>query len=73
MTILERWPSPYPLPRAVHFDHEVARIFQSAGIGAELAEITEPADVYEWRNGEGDDPAPPGTRRGRARRDGRCR
>ncbi|MGH9274053.1 MAG: bifunctional 3-(3-hydroxy-phenyl)propionate/3-hydroxycinnamic acid hydroxylase, partial [Acidimicrobiales bacterium] len=53
VTILERQPSPYPLPRAVHFDHEVGRIFQSAGIGAELGEITEPADIYEWRNGEG--------------------
>ena len=53
VTILERWPNRYPLPRAVHLDHEVARIFQSAGIGAELAEITEPADVYEWRNGQG--------------------
>ena len=53
VTILERWSNRYPLPRAVHLDHEVARIFQSAGIGVELAEITEPADVYEWRNGQG--------------------
>ena len=53
VTILERWANPYPLPRAVHLDHEVARIFQSAGIGAELADITEPADTYEWRNGQG--------------------
>ena len=53
VTILERWAQPYALPRAVHLDHEVARILQSAGIGNELAEITEPADVYEWRNGQG--------------------
>jgi 2-polyprenyl-6-methoxyphenol hydroxylase-like FAD-dependent oxidoreductase len=53
VTILERQPEPYPLPRAVHFDYEVGRIFQSAGIGPELAEISEPADIYEWRNGEG--------------------
>ena len=53
VTILERQPQPYPLPRAVHLDHEVARIFQSAGIGNELEAITEPADVYEWRNAEG--------------------
>jgi len=53
VTILERQPEPYPLPRAVHFDHEIGRIFQSAGIGTELAEISEPADIYEWRNGGG--------------------
>jgi flavoprotein hydroxylase len=53
VTILERQPQPYPLPRAVHFDHEVGRIFQSAGIGDELAEISEPAGIYEWRNGDG--------------------
>jgi flavoprotein hydroxylase len=53
VTMLERWAHPYPLPRAVHIDHEVARILQSAGIGAELERISEPADVYEWRNGHG--------------------
>jgi flavoprotein hydroxylase len=53
VTVLERQPEPYPLPRAVHFDHEVGRILQSAGIGGELAQISEPADIYEWRNGEG--------------------
>lgn len=53
VTMLERWAHPYPLPRAVHIDHEVARVLQSAGIGAELETITEPADVYEWRNGHG--------------------
>jgi flavoprotein hydroxylase len=53
VTILERQAECYRLPRAVHFDHEVGRIFQSAGIGDELAEISEPADIYEWRNAEG--------------------
>jgi flavoprotein hydroxylase len=42
-----------PSELAVHFDHEVARILQSCGIGAELAQITEPADIYEWHNGQG--------------------
>ena len=53
VTILERQPEPYALPRAVHFDHEVGRILQSAGLGTELEEISEPADIYEWRNGDG--------------------
>ena len=53
VTVLERWPEPYPLPRAVHFDDDVARILQACGIGAELAEISEPADLYEWRNAAG--------------------
>ena len=46
-------PAPYPLPRAVHFDHEVGRILQSCGIGDELRAVSEPAEVYEWRNAAG--------------------
>jgi len=53
VTILERHAAPYPQPRAAHFDHEVGRILQSAGIGDDLAEFSEPADIYEWRNGDG--------------------
>ena len=44
--VFEKQPVPYPLPRAVHFDHEVARILQSAGLGEELPLLTEP-DTYE--------------------------
>jgi flavoprotein hydroxylase len=51
--LLERYETPYGLPRAVHFDHEVGRILQACGIGHELRAISEPADLYEWRNGEG--------------------
>jgi 2-polyprenyl-6-methoxyphenol hydroxylase-like FAD-dependent oxidoreductase len=50
---LERWPEPYPLPRAVHFDDEVGRILQMCGIGDQVRAISEPADLYEWRNGAG--------------------
>jgi 2-polyprenyl-6-methoxyphenol hydroxylase-like FAD-dependent oxidoreductase len=53
VALLERWPHPYPLPRAVHFDHEIGRILQACGLGGELASISEPADVYEWRNASG--------------------
>ncbi|MFV0524836.1 MAG: bifunctional 3-(3-hydroxy-phenyl)propionate/3-hydroxycinnamic acid hydroxylase [Acidimicrobiales bacterium] len=53
VVVLERQPGPYPLPRAVHFDHEVGRILQACGIGDVLRARTEPGDVYEWRNGSG--------------------
>ncbi len=53
VAVLERWSEPYGVPRAVHFDHEVARILQACGFGDELSGISEPADIYEWRNGAG--------------------
>lgn len=53
VVVVERWSEPYPLPRAVHFDHEVGRILQSCGLGDELRAISEPAEIYEWRNAEG--------------------
>ena len=49
--IVERWPQPYPLPRAVVFDHEAGRIL--ASLGLDMAAVSEPAVDYEWRNGEG--------------------
>ena len=52
--VFEKQPAPYPLPRAVHLDHEVARILQGAGLGEELPRLTEPADTYEWRNAAGE-------------------
>lgn len=54
VTVLERWPSPYPRPRAVHFDDEVARLLAGAGLGDRLRDLTEPADTYEWRNAAGE-------------------
>ena len=47
----ERWPTTYPLPRAVHYDDEIARVFQLAGVSEEVRKITDPVpDYYEWRN-----------------------
>jgi len=54
VAVLEKQPTAYPLPRAVHFDHEVARILQAAGLGEALPRLSEPADVYEWRNAAGE-------------------
>lgn len=51
VTLVERWPDPYPLPRAVHFDHEIGRLLQSAGLAEEVRAVSEPVtDFYEWRN-----------------------
>jgi 2-polyprenyl-6-methoxyphenol hydroxylase-like FAD-dependent oxidoreductase len=52
--VFEKQPAAYALPRAVHFDHEVARIFQAAGIAGGFAGLTETADCYEWRNAAGE-------------------
>ena len=52
--VFEKQPAAYPLPRAVHFDHEVARILQATGLGGELPRLSEPADVYEWKSAAGE-------------------
>jgi 2-polyprenyl-6-methoxyphenol hydroxylase-like FAD-dependent oxidoreductase len=51
--VFERWPSLYPRPRAVHYDDEIARIFQHVGLADALRAITEPATTYEWHNARG--------------------
>ncbi|MEV7046534.1 bifunctional 3-(3-hydroxy-phenyl)propionate/3-hydroxycinnamic acid hydroxylase [Amycolatopsis sp. NPDC051061] len=53
VTVLERWPTAFRLPRAVGFDSEAARILASAGIGESLAECGEPARDYAWHNAAG--------------------
>jgi flavoprotein hydroxylase len=52
--VFEKQPVAYPLPRAVHFDHEIGRILQAAGVAGGLAAMTEAADFYEWRNAAGE-------------------
>jgi 2-polyprenyl-6-methoxyphenol hydroxylase-like FAD-dependent oxidoreductase len=43
------------LPRAVHFDDEIGRIFQSIGLTDEIRSISDAVpDFYEWRNAAGD-------------------
>jgi 2-polyprenyl-6-methoxyphenol hydroxylase-like FAD-dependent oxidoreductase len=53
VAVFERWPSLYPRPCVVHYDDEVARIFQRIGIGDELSAITEAATTYTWENASG--------------------
>ena len=50
---IERHLAFYPLPRAVHFDHEVARIFQSIGLRPDQSTAIEPYDaMYASRNAD---------------------
>ena len=48
--VLERQAAAFGRPRAVHLDHEAARILQHAGIMDRLAPRTEVMDSYLWRN-----------------------
>jgi flavoprotein hydroxylase len=54
VTVLERRPRPYRLPRATSFDGETARLLAGTGIGPDLGRITEPANGYQWRTADGD-------------------
>jgi 3-(3-hydroxy-phenyl)propionate hydroxylase len=40
--LLDRWQDVYPLPRAVHFDDEVFRIFAQMGVAEEVRAISRP-------------------------------
>lgn len=44
----------YPLPRAAHFDHEIMRIFQQAGVADAVLEHARPAGGYEFRSASGE-------------------
>lgn len=50
---VERWKTPYGLPRAVHFDHEIARVFKTVGLDSRTNPIIEPYDdFYRWVNAD---------------------
>jgi 2-polyprenyl-6-methoxyphenol hydroxylase-like FAD-dependent oxidoreductase len=51
--VLERQATAFGRPRAVHLDHEAARILQNAGLMDDLAAQTEVMDSYLWRNADG--------------------
>ena len=58
VTVVERWPSRYPMPRACTIDHEALRILQSVGVMREHADLFEPSrgerGGYQIRNGDGE-------------------
>jgi flavoprotein hydroxylase len=52
--VVERWPAAYPMPRAVAFDTEAARILACAGVGDAIDDVGEPSGEYTWRNASGE-------------------
>ncbi len=58
VSVVERWPQRYPLPRACTIDHEALRILQAAGVMADHADLFEPSQGprggYQFRNGAGE-------------------
>ena len=50
VAVVERWPDLYLLPRAVHYDHEIARLFQASGVIDDIKRIAEASDRYQWCN-----------------------
>jgi len=45
--------APYPLPRAVHFDHEIMRIFQQLGVAEQMRLCARDLPNYEFRAADG--------------------
>jgi 3-(3-hydroxy-phenyl)propionate hydroxylase len=50
---VERDAQPYPLPRAVHFDHEIMRIFQQLGVADQMRRRARELPDYEFRAADG--------------------
>ncbi|MBA83119.1 bifunctional 3-(3-hydroxy-phenyl)propionate/3-hydroxycinnamic acid hydroxylase MhpA [Thalassobius sp. S69A] len=54
VTLIERWTTHYGLPRAVTYDHEIARIFATLGIDSENDDaISFHDELYYWKNRDG--------------------
>jgi 3-(3-hydroxy-phenyl)propionate hydroxylase len=50
---VERDSEVYPLPRAVHFDHEIMRLFQALGVAEAVLAQARPVPDYEFRTADG--------------------
>lgn len=50
---LDKDARPYPLPRAVHFDHEIMRIFQQLGVADQIRRHARVLPDYEFRAADG--------------------
>lgn len=54
-TLIEKWTEAYGRPRAVTYDHEIARILATLGIDSENdPEITSYDELYYWKNAQGE-------------------
>ena len=53
VAVLEREPASLPLPRAVHFDGEVMRIFETAGLAEPLLPYLRPSGGMRYVNTQG--------------------
>ena len=51
--VLEKQPLPYPMPRAIHFDGETMRAFQSAGLADQVLEHTHIGKGMLFRDSKG--------------------
>lgn len=51
--VLEKQENPYPLPRAVHFDGEAMRVFQSVGLADEILQDTLVGKGMRFQDGAG--------------------
>jgi len=54
VAVFEPFGEIYPLPRAVHFDHEIMRICQALGIAQEIGEDITPLNEYHWFGADGE-------------------
>lgn len=50
VVVIERWPTPYGLPRLTHIDGETARILQASSDVDKALKDAKPVDVYYYRD-----------------------
>jgi 3-(3-hydroxy-phenyl)propionate hydroxylase len=56
VTLVERWTTHYELPRAVTYDHEIARILATLGMDSENdPSISYHDELYYWKNADRED------------------
>ncbi len=51
---VDRYPRPYPQPRAVHFDDEIMRNVAAVGVAEGVRAVSQPSGYYDWQNAAGE-------------------